>query len=184
MNEWVSAGITVVAGIAVGFVRGAPRPAALARSDRVVVRDVTPALAGLALSAGVVGGLLVALGFVAPDELEELGSDAIAFLPKAIAALIIVIGANVASTFAAAAVAKALAGTGAAARFAPMITKFAILSAERSSPQARPTSTRLSSTSQWRRCCSARGNVDACSSDSEGARSPRRSRPVVRGARR
>ena len=91
------------------------------------VRESASPLAGLALSAGVIAGLLVALGFVAPDQLEQLGDDAIAFLPKAIAALVIVIAANVASTFAAAAVAKSLAGTGAAARFAPIITKFAIL---------------------------------------------------------
>ncbi|MFK8024405.1 MAG: hypothetical protein AB8G26_10635 [Ilumatobacter sp.] len=54
-------------------------------------------------------------------------SDAIGFLPKAISALVIIIAANVASTFAATAVATSLAGTGGAARFAPMITKFAIL---------------------------------------------------------
>ncbi len=127
MNEWISAAIAVAAGIVVGTIASRVVLSVLNRSKAQAFRDSAAPLAGLALSAGVVVGLLVALGFVAPDQLEQLGDDAIAFLPKAIAALVIVIGANVASTFAAAAVAKSLAGTGAAARFAPMIAKFAIL---------------------------------------------------------
>jgi flagellar biosynthesis protein FliQ len=127
MNEWVSAAIAVAAGFAVGTIASRIVLSVMNRSKVQAVRDSAAAVAGLALSAGVIVGLLVALGFVAPDQLQQLGDDAIAFLPKAIAALVIVIGANVASTFAAAAVAKALVGTGAAARFAPMITKFAIL---------------------------------------------------------
>lgn len=127
MNEWVSAAIAVAAGVAVGTIASRIVVSVMNRSKVQAVRDSSSAVAGLALSAGAVIGLLVALGFIAPDQLEQLGDDAIAFLPKAIAALVIVIGANVASTFAAAAVAKSLVGTGAAARFAPMITKFAIL---------------------------------------------------------
>ena len=127
MNEWVSAAIAVAAGIAIGTIASRIVLSVLNRSKVAAVRESAAPLAGLALSAGAIVGLLVALGFVAPDQLEQLGDDAIAFLPKAISALIIVIGANVASTFAAAGVAKSLAGTGAAARFAPMITKYAIL---------------------------------------------------------
>lgn len=127
MNEWISASIAVVAGFVVGTIASRIVSSTMNRSKTQAMRDSAAPVAGLALSAGIVVGLLVALGFVAPDQLEQLGDDAVAFLPKAIAALVIVIGANVASTFAAAAVAKALAGTGAAARFAPMVTKFAIL---------------------------------------------------------
>jgi hypothetical protein len=127
MNEWISAAIALVAGIVVGTIASRIVLSVLNRSKVSAVRESASPLAGLALSAGVIAGLLVALGFVSPDQLEQLGDDAIAFLPKAIAALVIVIGANVASTFAAAAMAKSLAGTGAAARFAPIVTKFAIL---------------------------------------------------------
>ena len=127
MNHWISAALSIVGGLVVGTIASRVVLSALGRSKVAALRESAAPIAGLALSAGVVAGLLVALGFVAPDELEKLGDDAIAFLPKAIAALVIVIGANVASTFAAAAVAKSLAGTGAAARFAPIITKFAIL---------------------------------------------------------
>jgi hypothetical protein len=127
MNEWISAAIALVAGILVGTVASRIVLSVLNRSKLSALRESASPLAGLALSAGVIAGLLVALGFVAPDQLEQLGDDAIAFLPDAIAALVILIAANVASTFAAAAVAKSLAGTGAAARFAPIITKYAIL---------------------------------------------------------
>ncbi|BAN01463.1 mechanosensitive ion channel family protein [Ilumatobacter coccineus] len=127
MNPWIGASIAIVAALIIGTIASRVVAKLLAKSPIQALRDAAPALAGLALSAAFIVGLLVALGFVAPDELEQLGNDAIAFLPRAISALVIVIGANVASTFAAAAVAKSLAGTGAAARFAPMITKFAIL---------------------------------------------------------
>lgn len=127
MNPWIGAVIAIVAAVMIGSVASSVVAKLLGKSSVPALSEAAPALAGLALSAAIIVGLLVALGFVAPDELEQLGDDAIAFLPRAISALVIVIGANVASTFAAAAVAKSLAGTGAAARFAPIITKFAIL---------------------------------------------------------
>lgn len=127
MNPWIGAVIALASGAVIGTIASRIVAKVLGRSKVDAVRESAAPLAGLALSAGVIVGLLVALGFIAPDELETLGNDAIAFLPKAIAALVIVIAANVASTFAAAAVAKSLAGTGAAARFAPIIAKYAIL---------------------------------------------------------
>ncbi len=127
MNPWIGAAIAMAGGMIIGTVASRVVSKTLGRSKSDTVRESAAPLAGLTLSSGVVVGLLVALGFIAPDDLEQLGADAIAFLPKAIAALVIVIAANVASTFAAAAVARSLAGTGAAARFAPIITKFAIL---------------------------------------------------------
>lgn len=127
MNEWLGAAIAIAAGFIVGTIASRIVANALQRSKVAALRESSTPIAGLALSAGVIIGLLVALGFVAPDELNQLGDDAIAFLPKGIAALVILIGANVASTFAAAAVGKSLAGTGAAARFAPLVAKFGIL---------------------------------------------------------
>ncbi len=129
MNEWLAAAIAVVAGFVVGTIASRIVLAVMGRSKRPSVRESATPVAGLALAAGVVTGLLVALGFVSPDELEELGSGAIDFLPKLIAALVIVIVGNVVATFAANAVAKSLAGTGAAARFAPPITKYTIIGA-------------------------------------------------------
>ena len=127
MNEWVAAAIAVVAGFVIGTIASRIVLAVLGRSKRAALQESASPLAGLALAAGVVVGLLVALGFVSPDDLDELGSDAVAFFPKLIAALIILIAGTVAASFAANAVAKAMAGTGAAARFAPVITKYAII---------------------------------------------------------
>ncbi len=127
MNEWIGASIAIVAGFIIGTIASRVVLSVLNRSKNASLRESAPPLAGLALSAGVIVGLLVALGFVSPDDLDQLGSDAIKFLPKLISALVILIGGNVAATFAASAVAKSLAGAGSAARFAPPITKFAII---------------------------------------------------------
>lgn len=127
MNDWIGALVAVTAGIVVGIFASRLVMRVLSRSKVEALKESASPLAGLALSTFAIVGLLVALGFIAPDELDQLGSDAIAFLPKLIAALIILIGANVASRFAATAVARALSGTGSAARFAPMITRYAIL---------------------------------------------------------
>jgi|GEM_PF-624007 len=127
MNEWLGALIAVVAGVVVGAIAARIVRSMASTSSVRALRESSSSLAGLALSVGTLIGLLVALGFVSPDDLDALRADAIDFFPKLLAALIIVIVANVASTFAASAVAKALAGTGTAARFAPMITKFAFL---------------------------------------------------------
>lgn len=127
MNEWVAAAIAVVAGFVVGTIASRIVLAVLSRSKRSAIRESAAPIAGLVLATGVIIGLLVALGFVSPDDLDELGSDAIAFFPKLIAAMIILIGGIVASSFAAQAVAKSLAGTGSAARFAPVITKYTII---------------------------------------------------------
>lgn len=127
MNMWIGAAIALAGGFVVGTIASRIVSAVLGRSKVDALRESAAPLAGLALSAGIIAGLLVALGFISPDDLDQLGSDAIAFLPKAISALVIVIGGSVASTFAAGAVAKSLAGTGAVARFAPIIAKFAIL---------------------------------------------------------
>lgn len=127
MNDWIAAGIAIAGGVVIGAIASRVVRSVLGRSSVPAVRDSSAPLAGLVFSAGFVVGLLVALGFVSPDDLDQLGSDAIAFLPDAIAALIIVVGGNVAATFASAAVAKALTGSGAAARFAPVIVKIAIV---------------------------------------------------------
>ena len=88
MNEWVAATIAVVGGFVAGTILSRIVVAVMSRSKRTTVRESATPVAGLALAAGVVTGLLVALGFVSPDDLEDLGSGAIDFLPKAIAALV------------------------------------------------------------------------------------------------
>ena len=92
----------VVASRVVARIIGAPgRPAPL--------RQAAGPLASLTLSAGVVIGLIIALGVISPSSLAQMPRDLIAFLPKVLAAAILVILANVASSFAQAGIAPALA---------------------------------------------------------------------------
>jgi small-conductance mechanosensitive channel len=129
MNEWISAAIAVGAGLVLGSIVSRIVRNQLAKSNVEALRESASPLGGLVFSGFVIVGLLVALGFVSPDDLDRLPSDLIAFLPKAISAAIVAIGGNIAATFAQTAVAKALAGSGAAARFAPSIVKTAIIAA-------------------------------------------------------
>ena len=129
MNEWISAAIAVGAGLIIGSVVSRIVRNQMAKSKVAALRESASAIAGLVFSGFIIVGLLVALGFVSPDDLDQLPSDLIAFLPKAISAAIVAIGGNIAGTFAQAAVAKAVAGSGAASRFAPVIVRFAILTA-------------------------------------------------------
>lgn len=127
MNKWIGAIIAIAAGLIIGIIASRIIRAWLSKSKVGALRDSAGPLASLALSAGFIVGLLVALGFISPDDLEQLGSDTVAFLPKLISALVIFIGGNVAAAFAATAVAKSVAGSGAVARFAPVIARVSIL---------------------------------------------------------
>ena len=129
MNEWISAAIAVGAGLIIGSIASRVVRNQMAKSKLEPLRESAAAIAGLVFSGCIIIGLLVALGFVSPDDLERLPSDLIAFMPKAISAAIVAIGGNIAGTFAQTAVAKAVAGSGAASRFAPVIVRFAILAA-------------------------------------------------------
>lgn len=109
MNEWIQVAIAIAGGIVAGLVAsrivhslvGSPtRPEPLRRS--------AGPLASLAMSIGVIVGLVVALGIVQPDSLDQLTEDTISFVPKLLSAAIIVIAANVLSAFATTALAGAL----------------------------------------------------------------------------
>jgi small-conductance mechanosensitive channel len=108
--EWIVVAAAIVGGIVFGVIAsrvvlrllGAPsRPAPL--------RQAAGPLASLALSIGVVVGLIMALGVVSPSSLDQLPRDVIAFIPRLLSAAILVILANVASSFAQAGVGPALA---------------------------------------------------------------------------
>ena len=129
MNEWISAAIAIGGGLVIGSIVSRIVRSRLAKSSIPALRESASALGGLVFSGFIIVGLLVALGFVSPDDLDQLPSDLISFLPKAISAAIVAIGGNIAGTFAQSAVAKAVSRSGAAARFAPMIVKMAILAA-------------------------------------------------------
>ncbi|MBT8240942.1 MAG: mechanosensitive ion channel, partial [Acidimicrobiia bacterium] len=63
------------------------------------IRDAAKPLSSLVLYGFVIAGLMAALGIVQPDALAEIPRDLIAFLPRVLSAAIIVIGANVVTSF-------------------------------------------------------------------------------------
>ena len=99
--------IAVVAGLVIGLIASRIVLAVVGGASREAVRSVARPLAQLAFAAGVVIGLITALGFVQPTALDQLPKDIVAFVPKLMVAAIIVILANVLASFATAAMAQA-----------------------------------------------------------------------------
>lgn len=127
MNEWITAAIAVGAGLVLGTLGAQVARRLLSKSKVAALQDSSGAVAGLVLALFFVGGLIVALGVVSPDDVDRLRADAVAFVPRAISALIIVIIGNVVATLASDTVARSMRGVGSAARFAPMATRIAVL---------------------------------------------------------
>jgi small-conductance mechanosensitive channel len=108
-NDWIIFAAAIIGGLVgavvasrgVATVMGAP-------SRPEPFRNASGALANLAMSVCVGVGLIVALGVVSPASLEQLPRDLIDFAPRLLAAGIIVIAANVLSSFATTALAPAL----------------------------------------------------------------------------
>ena len=127
MNDWIAAAIAVGAGLIVGAVAARLIRGALMRSSKPAVSAAAAPVASLVFSAIFIVGLVVALGFVHPDSLETIPEDLFEFLPRLLAAVIVLIGGNVFATLGSAATDKALRGT-AAHRFGPMAVRWTILS--------------------------------------------------------
>ncbi len=109
MNDWLQVLLAIAGGFIVGLIASRIVHGIVGSSSRPepIQRAAKP-LASLALSFGIVAGLIVALGIVQPDSLDKLRDDAIDFIPKLMTAAIIVIIANVASAFATTAMGQAL----------------------------------------------------------------------------
>lgn len=109
-NDWISVAASIGGGLLAGIVLSRVVAIALGRPSRPQpIRDAARPLASLAFSVGLVAGLLVALGIVQPEAVAQLRNDAVSFVPKILTAVIIVILANVLSSFAVAALGRALA---------------------------------------------------------------------------
>jgi len=110
MNDWIAVGIAIGGGLLVGIVLSRVVATVLGKPSRPKpFQDAARPLASLALSFGLVAGLIVALGIIQPDAVVQLRTDAVSFIPKVLTAVIIVILANVASSFVVAALGTALA---------------------------------------------------------------------------
>ena len=103
--DWILAGSFLIGGIVLGNIFGRLTNRALSDETRPQpIQDAAKPLSSLVLYGFVIAGLMSALGIVQPDALEEIPRDLIAFLPRVLSAAIIVIGANVVSSFVQAAV--------------------------------------------------------------------------------
>lgn len=129
MNEWVSAGIAVAAGIVVGSALAGIVRGQLAKEGRPeALRESAGAIASLVFSIAVIAGLVTALGFVDDEALDQLPDDLVDYIPRALSAAIVLIGANIASTFIVTAVERSLGHVSPAIRRrVPMVIRGAIL---------------------------------------------------------
>lgn len=108
-TNWITLVAAIIGGVTVGLVASRiVRGLAGAPNRPTPIRRSAPALASLALWSFVVVGLIAALGVVSPSALDQLPKDVIAFVPRLLSAAIVVIIANVASSFATASLAPVL----------------------------------------------------------------------------
>lgn len=109
MNKWVAAAIAVGAALVVGAVLARIARSVLAKESRPeALREAAGPIASLFFSLAIIVGLVVALGFVNEEALDQLPKDLVAYIPRALSAAIVLIGANIAATFVVAAVERSL----------------------------------------------------------------------------
>lgn len=127
--DWIVVAGAILAGFFFGMIVARIIVTTLGSATRPEpLQQAAAPLASLGQWTCVIIGLLVALGVMAPDALSEMPKDLIAFLPKLLSAAILVIGANVASSFATAALAKALSrASSTVQRQSVMITRTTIM---------------------------------------------------------
>ncbi|NNE73369.1 MAG: mechanosensitive ion channel [Acidimicrobiales bacterium] len=97
-SEWLSAGIALTAGFMLGGIVSRIVVAQLAKDGRpVALQKSARALGSLVFSVIVIIGLIVGLGIIQPESLDELRDSVISYIPRALSAAIVVIGASVIS---------------------------------------------------------------------------------------
>lgn len=109
-TDWIVVAAAVIGGLVIGGVLSRIAYGALASPSRPrAVREAAKPLSSLAFWIAVIAGLMVALGILQPDALAAIPRDLVGFLPRVLSAAIIVIGANVLSSFVLTAMGGALA---------------------------------------------------------------------------
>lgn len=108
--DWLWAGVAVLAGFIIAtLLSQVARRVFMRRGKRMA--QLAPAASSLTFSLVVVVGLLVALGFVQPESLEQLRDDTIVYLPRALSAIIVVILGSVVGTIISTGVREAIGRT-------------------------------------------------------------------------
>lgn len=129
MNSWLLALIAIVGSIVIGSVLSRIVRGGLSGSSNPdAVRQNAGAVGSIVFSVVIVAGLVIALGFTRPEALDQITADAIAYLPRALSAGIVVIVGNILATLASSATAQALSRVEArAARSVPSLVRAAII---------------------------------------------------------
>jgi len=108
-TDWMVVGGALVGGLIIGIVASRVVNAFIGSEKRPpAIRNAAGPMAKLVLWAGIVTDMAIALGVVSPGALDKLPQDLIDYIPRIISAAIVIIVANVATSFATAAVAPAL----------------------------------------------------------------------------
>ena len=98
--DWILVAGFLVGGIALGNIFGRVTNRYLSgESQPQPIQDAAKPLSSLVMYGFIIAGLMAALGIVQPDALEAIPKDLVAFLPRVLSAAIIVIGANVVTSF-------------------------------------------------------------------------------------
>ncbi len=99
-TKWILVAGFIIGGIVLGNIAARITNRLLSAPDRPEpLRDAAAPLSSLVFSGFLIAGLMTALGIVKPDALEEMPRDIVAFIPNLLTAAIIVIGANVVTSF-------------------------------------------------------------------------------------
>lgn len=98
--EWILVAGFIVGGIVVGKFAGALTHRLLSSPKRPEpIQDAAKPLSSLVMYGIVIAGLMTSLGILQPSAAAEIPRDLIAFMPRLLTAAIIVIGANVITSF-------------------------------------------------------------------------------------
>ncbi len=128
-GDWIGAAIALVAGFILGAIASRIVQGFLSRpKSPEAIRAVAKAISSLVFAIFVIVGLITALGFIKPDNLDTLLDDFVNYIPRALSAAIVLIGANVVSELLGAVVERSLGQASASMRArVPMVLRATIL---------------------------------------------------------
>ncbi len=99
-TKWILVAGFVVGGLVLGNLAARLMTKVLSAPHRPEpIRDAAAPLSSLVFSGFLIAGLMTALGIMQPSALEEMPRDLVKFIPRVLTAAIIVIGANVITSF-------------------------------------------------------------------------------------
>lgn len=127
MNPWISAAIAAGAGLVIGVIASRLVRRPISKAPNEAIANAAGPISSLVFSSIFVFGMIVALGFVQPGALDTIPKDLVTFLPRLIAAVIVIIGGNVVSSLARATAASTMKGMGPAERYVPQALRGVIL---------------------------------------------------------